>query len=146
VPSIPQRNHPQPVHHHLSQGVRPGCLLAKMHPRPGWQEGRAPIGTATSLNGTMGRQPFSLTHFIHSKGKREAKRGTVIPLSTAWSLKQAGQVVHEHTQIFGSRKWNQLGQDLLVQPRLRAPISTEKLVLQLSPQGLPQDRNDSRGH
>lgn len=42
---------------------------------------------------------------------------------TGWSLQQAGQVVHEGTQVLGSGKRDQLGQDLLWQT-LR-PVSTE---------------------
>lgn len=65
---------------------------------------------------------------------------------TVWSLEQAGQAVHEDMEALGSCKWDQLGQDLLMQPRLWGPISPEKPGLQRPPQGLPQDRNDSRGH
>ena len=62
---------------------------------------------------------------------------------TGWSLQQAGQAVHEGTQVLGSGKWDQLGQDLLLQPGLWGPVGAEKPGLQRRPQGLPQDRNDS---
>lgn len=55
-------------------------------------------------------------------------------------------MVHEDTEVLGSCKWDQLGQDLLMQPRLGGPVSTQQPGLQAPPQGPPQNGNDGRGH
>lgn len=94
----------------------------------------------------------SLIQFLNTKRKAQHKwRRAVdveafIPLGTAGHLKHAGQTVHKDTEILVSGKWDQLGQDFLMQPRLWETVGMEKSVLQLPPQGLSQDRNDSRGH
>lgn len=106
-------------------------------------------GTVSSLADTTAGQQSSWFRKHHREGEAGTGRGirtvrAFIPRVTGWSLQQAGQAVHEGMQVLGSGKRDQLGQDLLRQPRLWGPVGAEKPGLQWHPQGLPQDRNDSR--
>ena len=77
---------------------------------------------------------------------RPKNAASLVPCVAACSPKRAGQAVHEHTEVLGSCKRNQLGQDLRVQPRPLGPICTEEPGLQRPPQGLPQDGGDGGRH